>query len=254
MLFDSHCHLTDEAFRADLSGVLERARRAGVARIVCVASDPDDSVDALARVADGRWIWTTAGVHPHAAASADDGWLTRVRELTAEARVVALGECGLDFHYDHAPRDVQLRVFEAHVALAQETGLPVVVHARDADEDMTAVLRDVGAGVTGVLHCFTGGRALLDVALERGWYVSFTGMVTFRRFDGAELLGAVPEDRLMIETDAPYLAPVPHRGQRNEPAFVERVADAVARHRGEPGELVREHTTRNANRFYGLEA
>jgi TatD DNase family protein len=166
--------------------------------------------------------------------------------------VVAIGECGLDFHYDFAPRDVQRRVFGEQVGIAESTGLPLVVHCRDADRDMTDALRELPAGVAGVLHCFTGGPELLETALAAGWLVSVTGMVTFKSFDGASWLRRIPRDRLMIETDSPYLAPVPHRGKRNEPAFVGRVAEAVARLREEPlGEVIR-YTTDNANRFFGI--
>lgn len=253
MLFDTHCHLTDGVFRDDLTAVIKRAREAGVERLVCVASHPDDTVDALARVADGRGAWTTAGVHPHEAGRATDEDFRRIRELAAEARVVAVGECGLDYHYDNAPRVVQRRVFRSQVELAAETGLPLVVHSRDADHDMITALRELPPGVRGVLHCFTGGRELLEVALATGWYISVGGIVTFRRFEGEEWLRSVPPDRLMVETDAPYLAPVPHRGKRNEPAFVRLVAEAVARLRDEPVARVADYTASNAARFYALE-
>ena len=252
MLFDTHCHLTDEWFRPDLDEVLERARAVGVERLVCITSNPDDTLDALARVADGRRIWTTVGVHPHEAQKATPELLGRVRELAGDARVVAVGECGLDFHYDNSPRDVQLHVFQEHVAIARISGLPLVVHCRDAHSEMTRSIQELPPGVTGVLHCFTGGHELLAAALAAGWSISVTGMVTFRRFDGAVWLKRIPEDRLMIETDAPYLAPVPHRGRRNEPAFVALVAEAVARIRGEPLERVLDYTSRNAHRFFGV--
>jgi TatD DNase family protein len=218
-----------------------------------VVSHPDETPDALARVADGRYAWATAGVHPHEAGRATDEALLRVRELAADARVVAVGECGLDFHYDFAPRDAQLRVFSAQIEVAEATGLPLVVHCREADEEMTRVMRELPRGVRGVLHCFSGGERLLETALSAGWLVSVTGLVSFKRFDGAGWLRSVPEDRLMVETDAPYLAPVPHRGQRNEPAFVRLVAEAVALHREEPLEKVVAYTGANANRFFGLE-
>jgi TatD DNase family protein len=253
MLFDTHCHLTDQAFRTDLRGVLDRALTAGVERIVCVASDVADATDALTRVADGQRVWSTAGIHPHEAARAQpDDW-ARLRELIGDPRVVAVGECGLDFHYDHSPRDVQRSVLDRHVELAAETGLPLVVHSRSADSDTRAVLEALPAGVRGVLHCFTGSQELLDVALARGWMISVTGLVSFRRFDGEGWLRSVPEDRLMVETDAPYMSPEPHRGKRNEPAWVAHVTDAVARLRGEPVARVRDYTTTNALRFFGLD-
>ena len=253
MLFDTHCHLTDPAFAADLPQVLERARAAGVERLVAIASRVADTVDALTRLADGRAVWTTAGVHPHEAAQAGEDDFARIRELAAREQVVALGECGLDFHYDNSPRDVQRTVFHAQVQIAADTGLPLVVHSRAAEADTAAVLRDLPPGVRGVLHCFSGGEDLLEAALSQGWYVSVTGIVTFRRFEGAGWLRAVPDDRLMLETDSPYLAPVPHRGKRNEPAFLAHVARAVAGYRSQSLEEVIDYTTRNANRFFSLE-
>lgn len=252
MLVDTHCHLTDPAFRSDVDAVLSRARAAGVARVVTIASHLGDARDALERLADGIRVWSTAGVHPHEAARARPADWPALRELAADPRVVAVGECGLDYHYDHSPRDVQRRVFDAQIGIADESGLPLVVHSREADADTAAALRAAPGGVAGVLHCFTGSRELLDVGLSRGWHVSVTGLVTFRRFDGVDWLREIPEDRLMLETDAPYMAPVPLRGKRNEPAFLEHVAAAVAAHRGEAVERVRAYTTRNAVRFYGL--
>ena len=172
----------------------------------------------------------------------------------AEPRLVAVGETGLDYHYDFGPRDRQRELFRAHARLAAETGLPLVVHSRSADDDTRAVIAEFRGLAHGVLHCFTGGMRLLEEALDAGWHISFTGLVTFRNFDGQEALRAVPPDRLMIETDSPYLAPVPHRGRRNEPAYVARVRDGVAAVRGESAEEVERYTARNAFRFFGLEA
>ncbi len=251
-LVDTHCHLTDPAFEDDLPRVLERARAAGVGRIVTVASDLPDAHRVVELCGRFPLLRGAVGIHPHAAASASVEDLAEVGELAREEGVVAVGEIGLDFHYDHAPRDVQLRLFRRQLDLARDLDLPVVVHSRDADGEMEGILREQGGGVRGVLHCFTGGRALLEQALAVGWRISFTGLVTFRRFDGADLLRAVPRDRLMLETDAPYLAPVPHRGKRNEPAFLPLVARSVAAHRGEdPGEVAR-YTTEAARAFYRL--
>lgn len=252
-MFDSHCHLTDARFADDLDDVLQRAWDAGLAGIVTIASDAADANRALdlAR-SDGR-IRSTAGVHPHTADAATGEDLAVIREMIALPEVVAVGETGLDFHYDNSPRAVQRRLFEWHLRTAQESGRPVVVHSRSADDDMIAFIR-ASAGVTGVLHCFSGGAALLDAAVDAGWYVSFAGMVSFRNFDGADLLRAVPADRLLIETDSPYLAPIPHRGRRNEPAFVVETCRAVAAHLGEAPDAVAVRTTANARRFYGLDA
>jgi TatD DNase family protein len=252
-LFDSHCHLTATAFREDREAVLRRARDAGVTRLVTIASDVKDAREALelAKGADG--IWSTAGVHPHEAGAAAPGDVDEVRRLAVEnAEVVAIGETGLDFHYDHSPRGVQIDLFDAHLALGAETGLPVIVHAREADDEIAAALDRMPAGTLGVLHCFTGGAKAFERALAAGWYVSFSGIASFKSFGVADELRAVPEDRLLVETDSPYLAPVPYRGKRNEPAFVAQVAEAVARHLDvEPAEVAR-RTTANACRFYGV--
>lgn len=252
MLFDTHCHLTADAFDDDREAVLERAREAGVERIVTIASTPDDAEAGIELAARHEGLWTTAGIHPHEAGAADPGALDRVRTLLERPEVVAVGECGLDFHYDHAPREAQMRAFRAQIEMAAETGLPLVVHSRSADREMMDLLRELPDGVVAVLHCFTGGDELLEVALEAGCWVSFTGIVTFGRYDAGHQVRRVPRDRLMVETDSPYLAPVPHRGERNEPARVGRVAEAVARFRDElPGEVA-EYTTRNGLRFYGI--
>lgn len=251
MYFDSHCHLTDERFVGESGTVAARAREAGVDRFVIIASDEEDAEKALG-VARELEVWSTAGIHPHVATRHPQG-LDRVRELIeTEDRVVAVGETGLDYYYDSSPRRIQRKAFERHLELAAETGLPVVVHSRDADADTISMLRSAD-GVTGVLHCFAGAPALFEAGLEAGWYVSFSGLVTFRSYETKDLVAATPADRLLIETDAPYLAPVPHRGSRNEPAYVVDVARAVAELRGEPLKQVAKTTTRNALTFYQLD-
>jgi TatD DNase family protein len=250
-LFDSHCHLTAEAFEDERPAVIERAREAGVTGLVTIASDPEDAEIAIEIAAGHEGIWCTAGLHPHEADQFDDRTVPALRRLAARPEVVAIGEAGLDFHYDNAPRDRQRLCFEAQLELASELGLPIVVHSRDADDDTAAFLASTDA--RGVLHCFTAGPALLEVGLDAGWMVSFSGIVTFRRFEGADLVRRVPDDRLLIETDSPYLAPVPHRGRRNEPAFLAATCEAVAAMRGQPPEAVAELTRRNAHTFYGLD-
>lgn len=253
MLFDSHCHLTDDAFAGDREAVLARAGQAGVEGMVTIASTPDDAEAALALSRAAAGVWCTAGIHPHEAVLGENpDSLVRLRSLLAEPGVVAVGECGLDFHYDNAPRDVQRATFLAQIGLAHESGLPLVVHCRDADREMEAMLRDLPDGVRGVLHCFSGGDGLLEAGLQAGWWISFSGIVTFKRFDGGDQVRAVPDDRLLVETDAPYLAPVPHRGRRNEPAYVAETVAAVARLRGQAPADVARITTHNARRFYGL--
>jgi TatD DNase family protein len=250
-MFDSHCHLTDEQFGADRADVIARAWAAGLSGLVTIASDAADARAALELARSDARIRSTAGIHPHVAELARPGDYDDIIELAALPEVVAIGETGLDYHYDNSPRARQRTSFERHIRIAADTGLPLVVHSRSADDDTAAMVGS--AGVAGVLHCFAGGASLLDAALEAGWYVSFAGLVTFRTFAGAELLRAVPSDRLLLETDSPYLAPVPHRGRRNEPALVVETCRAVALLRGEPEAEVADRATANARRFYGLQ-
>jgi TatD DNase family protein len=252
-MFDSHCHLTDEQFAGAVDDVIARALAAGVQGMVTIASDAGDAAAAHALAARQTAIWSTAGIHPHAAgpATADDR--AQVRTLLGLERVVAIGETGLDYHYDNSPRDVQRALFDWHLALAAELDKPVIVHARNADEDVTSAVRGA-RGVRGVLHCFSGGAELLEAALGADWYVSFAGPVSFKRFTGEALLRAVPADRLLIETDSPYLAPVPYRGKRNEPAYLPHTCAAVARWRDEDPQAVGALCARNARAFYRLDA
>lgn len=249
-LIDSHAHLADERILPGVDAVVARAREAGLAAIVSIATDADDwwmNVALAERFPD---VWTTTGVHPHSAKSSSDDAFATVRELADHPRVVALGETGLDYHYDFSPRAAQLENFARHLELARETGLPVIVHSREADDDLRAVLREAGRGTVGVLHSFSSGRELLDEALAIGWYASFSGMITFRNFAGADLVRIVPADRIMVETDTPYLAPVPHRGKTNEPSFITHVARRAAELRGEDAESFAAQTLENTRRFY----
>ena len=252
MLFDTHCHLTADAFAPDRPEVLARAREAGVVGMTCIASNPADARRALALAEAESDIWSTAGVHPHDAGNVADGWEAEVEALLLHPRVVAVGECGLDFHYDFAPRESQFRVFRAQVEMAACHDLPLVVHCREADAEMIDVLRSLPDGVRGVLHCFSGSLELLDTALERGWYAGFGGMVTFRSFDAEGVLSRVPLERLLVETDSPYLAPVPFRGKRNEPAHVATTAARVAEVLGTDADTLARRTTENAREFYRI--
>lgn len=251
--FDSHCHLTSEAFDDELESVLERARAVGVRFMTCIASTPDDARAALRIARAHEGVVCTAGVHPHEAGSADGDVLAQVRDLLAIPEVRAVGECGLDFHYDFVPQAKQFEVFEAQIALAEGHDLPLVVHCRNADEPMIGYLKRLPGGVAGVLHCFSGSDALLDAALSAGWYISFSGIVTFKRFEGHAQVARVPLDRILVETDSPYLAPMPHRGKRNEPGFVAFTLQQLALMRGMPAGDLAEATTANALRFYGLD-
>lgn len=252
--FDSHLHLTDGRFDGDLGDVLARARAAGVTGMVTVGTDPEDARRARELAAAEEGVWCTAGLHPHEASRFSPEAMEALEELLAAPECVAVGETGLDFHYDNAPRAAQRESFRAHLELAARTGLPVVVHSRDADGETADLLREFSGRVRGVLHCFTGGDGLLEAGLEAGWHVSFSGIATFGSWDGADRVRRVPADRLLVETDSPYLAPVPERGRRNEPAFVVHTCRALAEMRGEPPEETARRTTANARRLYGLEA
>jgi len=250
MLVDSHCHLDFPDFAPERDAVIARARAAGVDTIVtiCTRLDQFDGVRAIAE-GDDR-IWCSVGAHPHEAA--DHAALTteRLIELSAHDRVVGIGETGLDFHYDLSPRDVQKQVFRAHIAASKATGLPLIIHAREADNEIARILAEE-APPPGVLHCFSSGRGLAEFALDLGFYISISGIVTFKNAE--ELRGIVrdiPADRLLVETDAPYLAPVPYRGKRNEPAFVATTAAAIAALRGVEPETLAAETTANFFRLF----
>lgn len=249
MLVDTHCHLGDPAFDLDRPEVVARARVAGVCHLIVIA-DSEAGSDRARGLADEFGLSATAGVHPHEAAGWSADVAARIEQALADSRVVAVGETGLDFHYDHSPREQQRRAFADQLALGEAHGVPVVVHSRSADQDTAAMLRDTEAMF--VLHSFSAGRAVLDVALAAGAYVSFSGMVTFRSWKAVEAVRAVPADRLLIETDAPYLAPVPHRGTRNEPALVRHVALRIAELRGQDVQEIARQTTANAVRCFGL--
>jgi TatD DNase family protein len=255
-MIDSHAHLTDTRFAGEVEEVLQRARDAGLTAIVTIATGVEDSREAAALADTQPLVFATAGIHPHSADQATDAALEAIRSLAGRPRVVAIGETGLDYYYDNAPRDVQRLAFERQLELAVELDLPVVVHAREADEDVIALLRAAPGALRGVLHCFSSGRTLLETGLELGWYVSFAGMITFSRYSpaDAELLRMVPLDRLLVETDSPYLAPAPHRGKRNEPCRVGQVARVAAELRGEHFETLVAATERNARELYRLPA
>jgi TatD DNase family protein len=250
MLVDSHCHLDFPDFVPEREAVIERARAAGIGTMVtiCTRLDEFPTVRAIADAHDD--IWCSVGVHPHEAADHATTTADELATLAAHPRVIGIGETGLDFHYDHSPRDAQERIFRAHIAAARASGSPLIVHAREADAEIARILKEEGA-TAGVLHCFSSGRALAEAALDLGFYISVSGIVTFKNAD--ELRGIVrdvPLDRLLVETDAPYLAPVPYRGKRNEPAFVAATATAVAAVKGVAPEMLAAATTDNFFRLF----
>jgi TatD DNase family protein len=252
-MIDTHCHLASDAYDGDRREVLERAWAAGLSHIVVIGESPAAATAALELAGSDPRLSATAGIHPHDAKdwSAESAtWLART---LASPRVVAAGEMGLDYHYDHSPREAQHAAFRAQLALAADASRPVIIHAREADDDVAAILR-TDARTPVVLHSFSSGPALLRAGLDMGHYLSFSGMVTFRNWALDDAVRAVPLERLLIETDGPYLAPVPQRGRRNEPAFMRHTAERLAFVRGiDAAELI-DATTRNAVRLFGLQS
>ena len=253
MLVDSHCHLDFPDFADDLDGVVERARAKGVERLVTISTRVrrHDRLIAIAeRFAD---VYCSVGTHPHNAHEELDITAADLVARTHHPKVVAIGEAGLDYHYDNSPRDAQEHGFRTHIAAARETGLPLVIHSREADEDTARILEEEsGKGAfPAVLHCFTGGRDLAMRGVVLGHYVSFTGILTFKNSqDLRDIAAALPADRILVETDAPYLAPNPHRGKRNEPAYVAETAKVLAETRGVSADEVARLTTENFFRLF----
>ena len=234
-LVDSHCHLDFPDFGDDLDAVVERARNAGVRTMVtiCTKLHEFDRVCAIAETYDD--IWCSVGIHPHEADRAEGEVTKALLEYAAHPVVVGIGETGLDYYYQHSAREAQRNSFRAHIAAARETGLPLIVHTRDADDDTVAILCEEYASgpFPGVIHCFSTSRQLAEKAVEIGFYISFSGIVTFKQANELRAIARdLPLDRLLVETDAPYLAPAPNRGKRNEPAFVAHTAALVAQVRG----------------------
>ena len=247
MWTDSHCHLQYDGIAGD---ALERAAQAGVERVICVGTDAEQSKAAIdaAAAAPGR-VWATVGVHPHEAKHGTDGILP----LLDAPGVVAVGECGLDYYYDHSPRDLQRAAFAAQIALARIHDLALVVHTRDAWDETFELLNTERAPERVVFHCFTGGPGEARRALQLGGYLSFSGIVTFAKADEIRAAAKMcPVEKLLIETDAPYLAPVPHRGEKNQPSYVTVVGRALAELRGVDEQVIRDATTKNATAAFNL--
>jgi TatD DNase family protein len=253
MLVDHHCHLDVPDFAADLDGVVGRAKAAGVGIIVSISMLVRRLGETL-RIAEAYPnVFCSVGTHPHYAHTELDIAVDEIVRLSAHPKIVAIGEAGLDYFYDNSPRETQAQGLRNHIAAAQATGLPLVIHARDADDDLAAILEEEMAKkpFPAVLHCFTGGADLARRALDLGLYISFSGILTFKRSDALrEIAASVPLDRLLVETDAPYLAPGKYRGKRNEPAYVVHTAAELAKVKGiSPAELARA-TTDNFFRLY----
>jgi len=252
-LVDSHNHIDMPAFDEDREAVVARAREAGVADILIAGGvDAEQGHLRALRVAEALHLPVSAGVHPHEAKLATEAVYDELRGFAREGRIVAIGEIGLDFHYDYSPRDVQREVFRKQVRLARDVNLPLIIHTREADDETATILEEEGAHETGgVIHCFTGGEDLARRALALGFYISLSGIIAFPRSEPIQAVArSLPEDRLLVETDSPFLAPPPHRGKRNEPAFVVEVARKVAALRGESVEAVAAAAKRNFERLF----
>lgn len=258
MYIDSHAHIEGREFNADREAVIQRARDAGVEIIVCVGDGEvaADSHAAAFRLAEEYpFIYTTVGVHPHEARLFDDNLYAKLKDLSQHPKVIAWGEIGLDYHYDNSPRDVQREAFRRQLRMARERGLPISIHTREAEADTLAILEEEwkGSVVGGVIHCFTGTRSFAEAAIELGFYISFSGVVTFKKAeDLRETARALPLEKILIETDSPFLAPAPYRGRRNEPAYVVEPARAVAELRGATHDEIGRATSENFKRLFKI--
>lgn len=256
-LIDSHCHLNYAGLVERQDEVLASARERGIGGFLNISTRQKEWSDIIATAERNTDVWATVGVHPHEADAHPDLGSSALVNAASHPRVIAIGECGLDYYYDKSDRGAQRERFQAHIEAARDAGLPLVVHTRDAEEDTAEILtREVGkGGVTGVLHCFTGSADLARKGLDLGFYVSISGIVTFKNAqDLQETAKAIPLDRLLIETDSPFLAPVPHRGQTCEPAFVADTAAFLAELRSEPLDQLAEATTANFFRLFSKAA
>jgi TatD DNase family protein len=254
MLIDSHCHIDDARFDADREAMIQRARDAEIAHFVTIGCDLKTSRAAVALAQRHPFISATVGVHPHEVKHIQDGWYDELQALAKSKGVVAYGEIGLDYHYDHSPREIQRQRFREQLRLARELRLPIIIHTREAQEDTITILKQEKAGeVGGVFHCFTGDAWLAKDALDLGFYLSFSGVITFQNATMLrDIVKTVPLDRILVETDSPYLTPVPHRGKRNEPAYVRHVAEKLAEIHGISVETVEQATSENTKRLFKI--
>ncbi|KMY46171.1 hydrolase TatD [Bacillus sp. FJAT-27916] len=255
MLFDTHVHLNDDQFDEDLEEVIERARENGVERVVVVGFDEKTIKRAIELIDTYDFMYAAIGWHPVDAIDLTDSYLEWIEELTAHPKVVAIGEIGLDYHWDKSPKDVQQVVFRRQIQLAKKLNLPIIIHNREATEDVVTILEEEGAAeVGGIMHCFSGSPETAKRCLDMNFYISLGGPVTFKNaIKPKEVAKAVPLDRLLIETDCPYLAPHPYRGKRNEPSYVRLVAEQIADLKEVSFEEVAKATTENANRLFKIQ-
>ncbi|WOK36734.1 TatD family hydrolase [Sphingomonas sp. C3-2] len=253
MLIDSHCHLNYKGLVEDQAGVLDRARAAGVGLMLNISTREREWDDIIATAEQAADVWATVGIHPHEADQHPDIDTAKLVARATHPRVVGIGETGLDYYYDHSDRAQQQSSFRAHIAASRETGLPLIVHTRDAEDDTATILREemANGAFPGVIHCFTASDAFADVALDLGFYISISGIVTFKNARDLQATAArVPADRLLVETDSPFLAPVPHRGKPCEPGYVADTARFLANLRGVDAETLARQTSENFLRLF----
>jgi TatD DNase family protein len=256
MLIDSHAHIQGPEYASDVEAVVKRAQLAGVEKIIVVggAGELSSNEAAVALAESHPGLYATVGMHPHDAKDVGEEEIEKLNQLTAKPKVVAVGETGLDFYYNHSPHEVQRKIFARFIQMACETGLPLVVHERDAFNDTAELLRNEGGGqVRGVVHCFTGDYQAAQKYLDLGFYLSFTGIITFKNAEPLrDVVRAVPLEKMFVETDSPYLTPVPHRGKRNEPAYVHFIAETIAKVKGLSFEEVARVTTHNVRELFRI--
>lgn len=254
MLFDTHCHLNDKAYQRDRSAMMERAFAAGVSYMMCPGTDVVTSAEAIALSRQYEQVYAAVGIHPEDAASASPAGFYQLRQwLSSEPKVVAIGEVGLDYHWPEPSHEIQQEVFIEQVKMALEFDLPLDIHDREAHGDTMDILRTYGKGTRGVFHCYSGSLEMAEELIKMGYYIGFTGTMVFPKSTKLKRIAAeLPLDRMLIETDSPYLTPPPYRGRRNEPAYVQYVADEIARLRGMETEEVRRITLENGKRIFGI--
>ena len=248
MLVDSHCHLSYDDFAEDFDEMIERAKENGVTTMLNAGNNIGEIEEQLALSEKYPFIYTAVGVHPHNASEYEDIKVQDFIKWTTHKKIVAIGECGLDYYYDYSPKDVQIKVFREQIKAAQETGLPLIIHTRDADDDTISILSEMykDKPFSGEIHCFSSSKELADFALSIGFYISASGMITFNKSgDLRDIFAEIPLERILVETDSPFLAPVPQRGKRNEPAFVLHTAEKLAQLRGISLDKLAEITSNN---------
>lgn len=253
MLIDTHCHLDMKLFDSDRNEVVKRAKEDGIEYIINIGSDREGNIKGLKVSNEYPHVFSSVGIHPHDAKTLDERLFNEIKEWAQKPKVVAIGEIGLDYHYLHSPKKVQIDTFKKQIALAKELSLPIIVHSREAREDTLDILKKEAKWIPGVMHCFSGDMDMAKQVIEIGFYISFAGQVTFKKAEELrEVAKAIPDERLLIETDAPYLSPVPKRGKRNEPSYLKHTAQALADIRGVTLEDIARITSLNAKRLFKI--